>query len=43
MNAVEVGQPAPDASFLDSAGHAVYLSDFWRAQPTVFIFLRHFG
>ncbi len=40
---LEAGQPAPDAAFRDSSGRDVQLSDFWRAQPTVFIFLRHFG
>ena len=43
MNQPEIGQPAPDAAFLDRAGRASRLSDFWRAQPTVLVFLRHFG
>jgi len=34
---------APDALFHDTAGRPVRLSDFWRARPTVFLFLRHFG
>lgn len=43
MESPEVGQLAPDAAFRDASGGTVNLSDFWRAQPTVFIFLRHFG
>jgi peroxiredoxin len=43
MNEPAVGQTAPDAVFRDTAGRDVRLSDFWRVQPTVFIFLRHFG
>ena len=43
MNDVEVGQHAPDVSFQDTSGRVVHLSDFWQTQPTVFIFLRHFG
>jgi len=43
MVPIEVGQPAPDAAFIDVAGSEIRLSDFWRAQPTVFLFLRHFG
>jgi hypothetical protein len=37
------GTLAPDATFRDAAGRPVHLSDFWRARPTVFLFLRHFG
>ncbi|HUI28045.1 MAG TPA: hypothetical protein VL403_18335 [Candidatus Kryptonia bacterium] len=43
MDPPQVGQPAPDAAVFDRPGHAIRLSDFWRARPTVFIFLRHFG
>jgi peroxiredoxin len=43
MNAAEIGRPAPDAAFPNTDGSMLHLSDFWRAQPTVFIFLRHFG
>lgn len=43
MDLPVIGQPAPDATFTRHDGEAVYLSDFWRAQTTVFIFLRHFG
>ncbi len=39
----DVGQPAPDAVFRDAAGDELHFADFWRRQPTVFIFLRHFG
>lgn len=43
MSGLGVGQAAPDATFRDTAGCDVHLSDFWRVQPTIFIFLRHFG
>ena len=35
--------PAPDTLFHDTAGRPVRFSDLWRARPTVFLFLRHFG
>lgn len=40
---IAVGEPAPDAAFAGAAGGVVRLSDFWRARPTIFLFLRHFG
>ncbi|HXJ36161.1 MAG TPA: hypothetical protein VMS22_19185 [Candidatus Eisenbacteria bacterium] len=40
---IAVGQPAPDADFVDTDGTLVRLSDFWRARATIFLFLRHFG
>jgi hypothetical protein len=40
---IEIGMPAPDASFARADGTLVRLSDFWRVRPTVFLFLRHFG
>lgn len=40
---ITVGAPAPDLTLLDQDGHDVALSSFWRRQPTVFVFLRHFG
>jgi len=43
MSAVGPGDAAPDAVFADAAGRPRHLSDFWRARPTVFLFLRHFG
>jgi len=43
MDTPAVGTPAPDAVFLDADGRAVHLSDFWRTQPIVLMFLRHFG
>jgi hypothetical protein len=39
----QVGQPAPDTVFADTAGREIRLSDFWRLQTTAFLFLRHFG
>ena len=41
--APEVGGPAPDARLTDTEGRAVQLSEVWTAQPTVLVFLRHFG
>jgi peroxiredoxin len=43
MTAPRPGEHAPDAALKDAAGAEVCLSDFWRAAPTVFVFLRHFG
>lgn len=43
MTAVGPGDAAPDAEFTDAEGRPAHLSDFWRARPTVFLFLRHFG
>ena len=40
---IAVGEPAPDAAFLAADGRVVRLSDYWRARPTVLLFLRHFG
>jgi peroxiredoxin len=40
---VEIGSQAPDAQLTDTEGHAVLLSHYWMAQPTVLVFLRHFG
>jgi len=39
----QVGSPAPDLALLDAEERTVHLSDFWRRQPTVVVFLRHFG
>ena len=43
MQSVEVGEQAPDASFLTADRQVVNLSDFWQQRTTVFLFLRHFG
>ncbi len=43
MHLPDVGEPAPDAAFRDTAGRERSFAEFWRTQPTVFIFLRHFG
>jgi len=44
MATPEVGAPAPDLSLLrGEAEETVRLSDYWRRQPTVVVFLRHFG
>jgi peroxiredoxin len=39
----QAGDPAPDATLLDSEGHGVQLSSFWRERPVVLVFLRYFG
>lgn len=38
-----VGDPAPDATLPDEDGNEVALSNYWRRQPTVLVFVRHFG
>jgi peroxiredoxin len=38
-----LGQPAPDPALADGNGHAPRLSEFWREQTTILLFLRHFG
>ena len=40
---IAVGEPAPDAVFMGLDGSRVRLSDYWRQQPTILLFLRHFG
>jgi hypothetical protein len=35
--------PAPDAPVSLADGRRQLLSDFWRAQTLVLVFLRHFG
>jgi peroxiredoxin len=40
---IAVGAPAPDLTFEGADGAAVRFSDFWRAKPTILLFLRHFG
>lgn len=37
-----VGDAAPDAELQSETG-PVRLSDYWREQPTVLVFVRHFG
>ena len=38
-----LGTPAPEATLRDHAGAEVALSALWQAQPTLLVFLRHFG
>jgi hypothetical protein len=38
-----LGDPAPDATLPDEDGNEVALSSYWRSQPTVLVFIRHFG
>ena len=40
---VVVGALAPDVTLPDQDGVAVAFSALWARQPTVFVFLRHFG
>lgn len=32
-----------DVEVLDTAGEPVRLGDFWRQQPAVVVFIRHYG
>ncbi len=40
---VGVGDTAPDILLRDENGHEVQLSAYWQRQPTVLVFVRHFG
>ncbi len=42
-NIIKVGGDAPEATLRDHEGNSVALADLWRAQPTLLVFLRHFG
>ena len=35
--------PAPDVSLLDVASREASLSEYWRSEPAVVVFLRYFG
>src|SRR2546421_4955923 len=39
----EAGEGAPDAIVHDLEGNEVQLSSCWKKQPTIFVFIRHFG
>lgn len=39
---VEVGDAAPDVTLRDEDGADAQLSTYWQ-QPTVLVFVRHFG
>jgi peroxiredoxin len=41
--ALQPGDLAPDLTLPDQDGQAHTLADFWRDQPTMLVFLRHFG
>lgn len=43
MSVVQIGDRAPDVIVADTQGHSVTLGDYWREQPIVLAFLRHFG
>jgi peroxiredoxin len=40
---VETGHAAPDITLRDENGQEVALSAYWQRQPTVLVFVRHFG
>ena len=42
-SSVRVGAAAPDVTLQDADGAERSLSSYWVAQPTVLVFVRHFG
>lgn len=40
---MSVGKGAPEATLRDQDGNEVALSSLWQTQPTLLVFLRHFG
>ena len=40
---VAVGDAAPDIRLRDADDHEVQLAAYWQRQPTVLVFVRHFG
>lgn len=40
---VEVSDIAPDVTLRDEDGADAQLSTYWQQQPTVLVFVRHFG
>ncbi|MFN8485422.1 MAG: hypothetical protein U0768_20470 [Anaerolineae bacterium] len=43
MNGPQVGEQAPDLLVKNAIGRVVPLANYWRDQPIVLVFLRHFG
>lgn len=43
MSGPNVGDAAPNVTICDAEGNAVHLAEYWREQPIVLVFLRHFG
>ena len=43
MGQLSVGDTAPDLELLGPDEEPVRLSSWWERQPTVVVFLRHFG
>ncbi|MBV9787422.1 MAG: redoxin domain-containing protein [Chloroflexi bacterium] len=43
LQPVEVGDVAPDVTLRDEDGADAQLSAYWQHQPTVLVFVRHFG
>jgi peroxiredoxin len=42
-SALRAGDAAPDVELDDSRGSRIRLSDLWRTQPLLLVFLRHYG
>jgi peroxiredoxin len=40
---LKVDAAAPALTLPDQDGNPVALADLWQAQPTMLVFLRHFG
>lgn len=40
---IQVGQPLPELILRDADERPVRVSDLWREEPIVLVFLRHFG
>lgn len=40
---LQIGDQAPNVTLPNQDGQAVSLASLWQAQPTVLVFLRHFG
>jgi len=38
-----LGHPAPNLALPDDSGEEVQLSEVWRKQSLVLLFVRHFG
>ncbi len=40
---LQVGDPAPNLRLLDFSNQPVELKEFWKSEPVLLIFLRHYG
>lgn len=43
MPGPQIGDAAPNVAVFDTEGKTVHLAEYWRDQPLVLAFLRHFG